>query len=158
MAIQDPEHIQLVEITVRPASGRTKLIDLPVDGEVPMGMRDEIAQHYRVALEDLVPHATTLDYVIGAAAGCLTGTLSGMLQALGQSTDEDRLTTRAQGRIVKDRGVLRIASIHLTYHLRLDDAARQADIERAHDRHQQHCPVARSIGSAIDITTELALS
>ncbi|GAA1507478.1 OsmC family protein [Nocardioides humi] len=150
--------VQEVTIAVRPAPGRTKLIDLPVDGEVVMGMRDEVADHYRVPREDLTPHATTLDYVIGATAGCLTGTFAGMLQALGQDTRDDRLTARARGRIVKDRGVLRIDAVHVTYTLRVDESVSVSDVERAHDRHQNHCPIARSIGTSVTITTELRLS
>jgi uncharacterized OsmC-like protein len=149
--------VQRPTVTVRPAPGRTKLVTVPVDGEVPMGVRGEIAEHYRVPVAELTPHATTLDYLIGAAAGCLTGTFSGMLLALGQATHDDRLAAQAEGVIVNERGVLRIRSIHVTYRLRRDADIDIDKIERAHDRHQRHCPVASSIGSAIEITSELVV-
>ena len=141
--------------TVRPAEGRTKLVTMPVDGVVPMGMRGEIAEHYKVPDQELTPHATTLDYLIGAAAGCLTGTLSGMLLALGQDTHDGRLEAQAEGVIVNEHGVLRIHGIHVTYRLRRDPDIEADKVMRVHDRHHRHCPVAASIGSAIEITSEL---
>lgn len=157
---QTPEEqiVQRPTFTVRPSPGRTKLVTMPVDGEVPMGMRDEIAEHYKIPDGELTPHATTLDYVIGAAAGCLTGTFSGMLLALGQDTHNGRLEARAEGVIVKERGVLRIRSIHVTYRLRRDSDIEVVKVERAHERHHRHCPVASSIGSAIEITSELVFA
>lgn len=46
-------------------------------------------------------------------------------------------------------------AIHVTYRLAgVDEALREAAL-RAHEHHAASCPVARSIGSAIEITTEL---
>ena len=43
---------------------------LPVEPEpVLFGMHDEVAEHYKVAPGSSEPHATTLDYVVAAAAG-----------------------------------------------------------------------------------------
>jgi uncharacterized OsmC-like protein len=53
--------------------------------------------------------------------------------------------------------VLVIKRIHVRYTLRVDPAADRDAIQRAFDHHPQRCPVYRSIGSAIHITTELAL-
>ena len=147
--------VQRPTFTVRPCPGRTKLVTVPIDGTVPMGMRDEVAQHYKVPESELTPHATTLDYLIGAAAGCLTGTFSGMLLALGQGTLDGRLEAQAEGVIINNHGVPRIQSIHVTYRLRRDVGIEADKIERAHDRHHRHCPIASSIGSAVEITSEL---
>lgn len=122
-----------------------------------MGMRDEVAEHYKISADQLTPHATTLDYLIAAAAGCLTGTLSGMLLALGQDTHDGRLEGLAEGVIVKEGPVLRIDRIHVTYRLQRDPDIDAEKIERAHERHHRHCPVAASIGSAIAITSDLVL-
>lgn len=48
--------------------------------------------------------------------------------------------------------------VHVRYELQVDDAADRAKIDRAHAVHADHCPVARSIRDAIDITTELELT
>jgi uncharacterized OsmC-like protein len=151
----DDHIVQRPTVTVRPRPGRTKLVTVPVDGEVAMGMRDEVAAHYKIPATALTPHATTLDYLIGAAAGCMTGTFSAMLVALGQDTHGGQLQALAEGVIINDRGVLRIKSIHVTYQLHRDACIEPSKIERAHDRHHRHCPVASSIGSAIEITSEL---
>jgi uncharacterized OsmC-like protein len=157
-APEDVNVVQRPSVTVRPAPGRTKIVSMPIDGDVVMGMRDEVAEHYKISADDLSPHATTLDYLIGAAAGCLTGTLSGMLLALDQETHDGKLETHAEAVIVSERHVLRIASIHVTYRLTVDEGVDRNDVERAHARHHRHCPIAASIGSAIDITSELVLS
>ncbi len=57
--------------------------------------------------------------------------------------------------VVKDRRVLVIRSIHVTYHLKGVAAGAREAAERAHERHAGHCPVARSISPCIGITTQL---
>lgn len=59
------------------------------------------------------------------------------------------------GEVEQDGRVLIIRRIHATYHLRgvADDKVEAA--ERAHAIHAERCPVARSIGGSIDITTSL---
>lgn len=60
------------------------------------------------------------------------------------------------GEIEKDEGVLVVKRIHVTYSLLgIDSEEDLAKAERAHSFHAGRCPVARSIGPAIDITTEL---
>jgi uncharacterized OsmC-like protein len=49
-----------------------------------------------------------------------------------------------------------IKRIHVRYHLKLRAEQREA-AERAHGAHQNHCPVARTLRGAVEITTELAL-
>jgi len=51
--------------------------------------------------------------------------------------------------------VLVIRRIHVTYTLRGVDPGRREVVERVHGFHADFCPVARSIGAAIDISTEL---
>lgn len=64
------------------------------------------------------------------------------------------------GEIELDGKVLVIKRIDVTYTLQ---GAAEADeetrdkIDRAHARHAEFCPVARSIRDSIDITTELTL-
>ena len=50
-----------------------------------------------------------------------------------------------------------IKRIHVTYMLRVDRDADREKIQRAFDHHMPKCPVYRSIGAAIDITTSLKL-
>jgi uncharacterized OsmC-like protein len=51
--------------------------------------------------------------------------------------------------------VLVIKRIRVTYKLRLDAGADRTKVQRAFDHHMPRCPVYRSIGGCIDITTDL---
>ncbi|MBA2331642.1 MAG: OsmC family protein [Actinobacteria bacterium] len=66
-----------------------------------------------------------------------------------------RLTAEATGEIESDDGVLVVKRIHVVYSLRLDSDADHEKAHRAFAHHMPHCPVYRSIGSAIEITTAL---
>jgi uncharacterized OsmC-like protein len=53
--------------------------------------------------------------------------------------------------------VLVIKRIHVEYRLRLDPAADRDKVERAFEHHMSKCPVYRSIGGCIDVTTSLTV-
>ncbi len=62
----------------------------------------------------------------------------------------------ARGEIELERKVLVIKRIHVTYSgLDLTDADPDK-VQRVLDTHADGCPVARSIGGSIDITTSIA--
>lgn len=57
-------------VSVVREKGPRRLATLPAEPEpVVFGVHDEVAQHYGVAPDDSPPRATTLDYVVAAAAG-----------------------------------------------------------------------------------------
>jgi uncharacterized OsmC-like protein len=65
------------------------------------------------------------------------------------------LSSEAEGVVVLEDKVLVIKRIHVRYRLEgCPDDKREA-AERSHTFHASRCPVAKSIGSCIDITTEL---
>lgn len=64
--------------------------------------------------------------------------------------------SEAVGEIEMDGKVLIIKRIHVTYHLNADKSERDT-AERVLGFHARHCPVARSIEAAIDITTSLEM-
>jgi uncharacterized OsmC-like protein len=47
-----------------------------------------------------------------------------------------------------------VKRIHVTYHLQLAPEDRETAM-RVHGFHKEHCPVARTIGNCVDITTSL---
>jgi uncharacterized OsmC-like protein len=53
--------------------------------------------------------------------------------------------------------VLVIKRIHVVYKLRLDADAARDKVQRAFEHHMPKCPVYRSIGGCIDVTTSLEL-
>lgn len=54
-------------------------------------------------------------------------------------------------------GVLVLKRVRVTYRLRIDPDADREKIQRAFEHHMPYCPVYRSIGSAVQITTALEL-
>jgi organic hydroperoxide reductase OsmC/OhrA len=60
------------------------------------------------------------------------------------------------GEVEAEESVLVIKRIQVTYHLKLRHEDRDT-AERVHGFHKDRCPVARSIGGCIAITTTLEL-
>ncbi|MBI2940173.1 MAG: OsmC family protein [Chloroflexi bacterium] len=68
---------------------------------------------------------------------------------------QGHLTAEVVGDIEQDPDrVLVVRRIHVTYRLRVAPEQREAAI-RAHNLHARSCPMARSIGGCIAITTTL---
>ena len=90
----------------------------------------------------------------------MTGTLGGALEARGIPAAEDYLSSDTIGEIERENNVLVIKRIHIVYNLTIDTtlADDKADaIQRVMNIHADACPVHKSIGDSIDITTELNL-
>ena len=66
------------------------------------------------------------------------------------------LTSEAVGEVGKDGNVLLVQRIHVSYRLRVV-SSKQVVALRAHDLHVESCPVARSIGGCVAITTSLEM-
>ena len=58
--------------------------------------------------------------------------------------------------IEQENNVLVVKRIHVTYLLKLRPADRET-AERVHGFHRDHCPVARTIGHCVDISTSLEI-
>ncbi len=57
-------------VRIERVKGPLRRAFLPAESEpVVFGVHSEVAEHYRVTPEVSEPHATTLDYLISAAAG-----------------------------------------------------------------------------------------
>jgi uncharacterized OsmC-like protein len=142
-------------VSVEPRPGGIKLVSLPMESEpLPMGMHGPIAAHYKLAEGGFTPRASTLDYIVGATAGCLMGTLNRALQVRKIATDGGRLQAEAVGEIEIEEGVLVIRRIRMRVRLRAE-ASQRAAAERVISVYAPHCPVYRSLYRAIAITTEL---
>lgn len=150
-----PEVVYRSRVQVEAKSGGIKLIHLPIESEpVPMGMHGPIAAHYKIPEGAYTPHASTLDYVVGATAGCLMGTLNRALQVRKIATDGDRLRAEAVGELEIEDGVLVIRRIRMIVRLKAKESQRET-AQRTIEIYASGCPVYRSLCKAIDITTEL---
>jgi uncharacterized OsmC-like protein len=142
-------------VRVEPGAGRVKLVYLPLESEpVPMGLHGAVAAHYKAIEGSFTPTATTLDYIVGATAGCLLGTLIRALQVRNIETGNGRLKAQAVGELEKEDGVLVIKRIRMQVHLQAEESQR-VTAERVIDVYSSQCPVYRSLHKAIAITSEL---
>src|SRR5262249_13224253 len=143
------------EVRIERERGPMRRAYLPAESApVIFGVHGAVAEHYKVPPEAFPPHATTLDYIVAAAAGCLAGTFGGSLEARQISASVDRLVGEAVGEIEKEDGVLVIRRIHVKLRLKAQEGQRET-AERVHGLFADRCPVYRSLRDAIAITTEL---
>lgn len=145
-------------VHVRAGDARTKQVTLPLlDEPVVMGVHGGVAAHYRVAEGSYEPHPTTIDYLVGAAVACLCGTFGGLLGGLGQPVSGGELEADGSGELVDDAGTLRLRAVHVDYRLKLADGVDAEKVRRVHERHRARCPIARSIGQSVVLSTSLTL-
>ena len=150
-----PEVIYRSKVQIEARPGGIKMVTLPAETEpVPMGMHGAIAAHYKLAEGTYPPHASTLDYVVGATAGCLAGTLGRALAASKIPVGDGRLKVEAIGELESDEGVLVIRRINVIAHLQAETSQRPT-AEQVVAVYAPKCPVYRSLYKAIDITTTL---
>ena len=143
------------EVRVEAKPGGIKMVHLPAEPEpVSMGMHGAIARHYKLPDGAYTPRASTLDYVVGATAGCLMGTLNRALLARKIETSDGRLEAKAVGELESEDGVLVIRRIRMQVRLRAEESQRDT-AERVIAVYATACPVYRSLYKAIDISTEL---
>lgn len=143
----------LVDVESQP--GAIKLVRLPIEPQaVPMGLHGPIAEHYGVAPGSFTPHASTLDYIVGAVTACLTGTLTRALASKRIPTAAGRLHVEGIGEIESEEGVLVIRRIEVVVHLSAESERRKdaADIVA---NYAMQCPVYRTLYRSISITTTL---
>jgi len=81
--------------------------------------------------------------------------LGGALEARGIDASDGKLSSDAEGVVVLEDKVLVIKSIHVRYRLAGVPEDKREAAERSHAFHASRCPVAKSIGGCIAITTEL---
>ncbi|HZC83890.1 MAG TPA: OsmC family protein [Rubrobacter sp.] len=85
------------------------------------------------------------------------GTFKGALAARQVSFEEDSLYADTIGEVETENKVLVLKRIKHTLHLSAEEKDRET-IERVVEVYEDSCPVARSIKSAIEITSELDLT
>jgi uncharacterized OsmC-like protein len=80
----------------------------------------------------------------------------GALEARDIPAEGGRLQADVVGEIELDGKVLVVRRIHVTYRLMADEEQRPT-VERVLGFHADRCPVARSIGGCVDISTSVEL-
>jgi len=137
--------IQPISIEISRHERGVRTAELPVDGGVRFGGRGQIAAKYSRYARDphgYEPHATTLDDVVACQVKATYGRVTA--QAVGQREEEEA------------DGCLVIRSVHVHYRVRIadDNESVRAKAGRAHRFHAKGCPIARTLGGCIRITTD----
>jgi uncharacterized OsmC-like protein len=86
----------------------------------------------------------------------MMGTFGGALDARKIDASGGRLTAEVTGEVESEDGVLIIKRIHVKMQLRASEDHREV-VERVHGVFANKCPVFRSIGPAIEITSSYEL-
>src|SRR5260370_21654935 len=90
-------------VRIERVKGPVRRAYLPAESKpVIFGVHGAVAEHYKVPSAVFAPHATTLDYIVAAAPGCLTGTFGGTLEACPIRASKQRLRSEALAHIVLD--------------------------------------------------------
>jgi uncharacterized OsmC-like protein len=146
--------IQKSKVSVRKEAGNSKIKRVEIEGfpgEVRMGIHGGIAQYFKLSPDE--PMASTLDYVVAAIGGCMTGTVAGALEARGVRADPEKLQVEAEGTIEDVDGKMILTGVKLRYRMTIPKDKR-ATVERALQHHETLCAVSESVRRGIKVEWE----
>ena len=122
-------HISKVKIHKEPGKDKVKQAEFEgFPGVTRMGVNGGIAEFFKVQPAEPLP--STLDYVVAAVGGCLTGTLAGALEGRGISAAPEKLEVVAEGRMEEIDGKLLLTHVVVKYRIKIAKDQREA-AERA---------------------------
>jgi uncharacterized OsmC-like protein len=138
-----------VKISKEPGNSKIKRAEIQgFPGAVRMGIHGGIAKYFKLSPD--VPMASTLDYIVAAVGGCMTGTVAGALEARGVSATPDKLQVEAEGTIEDVDGKMILTGIKLHYKMRVPKDKR-ATVERALEHHEGLCAASESVRRGITV-------
>jgi uncharacterized OsmC-like protein len=145
------KHIHTSKVKVFKEPGKSKIKRAEIagfPGALRMGIHGGIAQYFKLSPDE--PMASTLDYIVAAVGGCMTGTVAGALEARGVSANPDNLEVEAEGRIEDVDGKMVLTGIKLHYRLKVPKDKR-ATVERALEHHEGLCAASESVRRGITV-------
>jgi uncharacterized OsmC-like protein len=143
--------LHLSKAKVHKEPGKDKIKRAQFDGfpdVVRMGVHGGVADYFKVKPGE--PRPSTLDYVVAAIGGCMTGTVAGALEARGISAAPENLEVFAEGRIEEVDGKMLLTGVSLRYKLKVPKDKR-ASVERALEHHESLCAVSESVRRGIAV-------
>jgi uncharacterized OsmC-like protein len=145
-------HTSKVKIQKEPGKSKIKRAEIEgFPGALRMGIHGGIAQYFKLSPDE--PMASTLDYIVAAVGGCMTGTVAGALEARGVRADPKKLQVEAEGKIEDVDGKMILTGIKLRYHLKVP-ANKRATVERALEHHEGLCAASESVRRGITVEWE----
>jgi len=148
-------HLSRVKVDKEPGKSKIKRAQFDgFPGVVRMGVHGGIADYFKLKPEEPLP--STLDYVVAAVGGCMTGTVAGALEARGIEATPEKLQCDVEGRIEEVDGKMILTNVSLTYRLKIPKDKRAA-VERALEHHEGLCAVSESVrrGIAVEWRAEI---
>lgn len=146
--------IQASKVKISKERGNSKIKRAEIEGfpgALRMGIHGGIAKYFKLNPDE--PMASTLDYIVAAVGGCMTGTVAGALEARGVSAAPDKLQVEAEGAIEDVDGKMILTGIKLRYKIKVP-ADKRATIERALEHHQGLCAASESVRRGIKVEWE----
>src|SRR6202035_2389233 len=146
--------LQTSKVKIQKEPGNSKIKRAQVEGfpdVLRMGIHGGIAQYFKLSPDE--PRPATLDYIVAAVGGCLTGTVAGALEARGVRADPEKLQVEAEGKIKEVDGKMILTGIKLRYHLKVPKDKR-ATVERALEHHEGLCAASESVRRGITVEWE----
>ena len=141
-----------VKISKEPGNSKIKRAEIEgFPGAIRMGIHGGIAKYFKLSPDE--PMASTLDYIVAAVGGCMTGTVAGALEARGVSAAPDKLQVEAEGRIEDVDGKMILTGIKLHYRMKVPKDKR-ATVERALEHHEGLCAASESVRRGITVEWE----
>ena len=141
-----------VKISKEPGNSKIKRAEIEgFPGAVRMGIHGGIAKYFKLNPDE--PVASTLDYIVAAVGGCMTGTVAGALEARGVSATPDKLQVEAEGTIEDVNGKMILTGIKLRYKMKVPKDKRAA-VERALEHHEGLCAASESVRRGIKVEWE----
>jgi len=143
--------IHLSKVKIHKEAKKKKIKRAQIEGfpgEIRMGLHGGVADHFKIQPDEPLP--TTLDYVVAAIGGCMTGTVAGVLEARGLNADPENLQVEAEGRIEEVDGKMILTHVNLKYKLKVPKEKR-ASVEKALEHHESLCAVSESVRRGITV-------
>jgi uncharacterized OsmC-like protein len=138
-----------VKIVREPGNSKIKSAEIEgFPGAIRMGIHGGIAEYFKLSPDEPMP--STLDYIVAAVGGCMTGTVAGALAARGIKADPDKLQVEAEGSIEEVDGKMILTGIKLHYRLKVPKDKR-ASVERALEHHEGLCAASESVRRGITV-------
>jgi uncharacterized OsmC-like protein len=139
------------KVKIHKEHGKSKIKRAQIEGfpdVLRMGIHGGIAQYFKLSPDEPMP--STLDYIVAAVGGCMTGTVAGALEARGVRADTEKLQVEAEGQIEDVDGKMILTGIKLRYRLKVPKDKR-ATVERALEHHEGLCAASESVRRGITV-------
>lgn len=144
-----PVHVSKVKVHKEPCHNKVKRIQIEGWPDVTrMGVNGGIAEFFKVSPDEPLP--STLDYLVAAIGGCMTGTIGGALEGRGLAAGPEHLETHTEGILEDVGGKLLLTHVTVSYRIKVPKEKRAA-AERALEFHGDRCPVSESVKRGITV-------